>query len=338
MRLTTWNESSSSSSSCSVIPLHHPSKKQAISIMEIMEPLRNRWRSSVNCLINELCSSSAATDDNELQQALDAQSQSWLEKISQLYSEPHRAYHSMTHIRDVIASLDFLIDGVDLSKDALTADEEAVLILAAFFHDVIYNPKSSTNEKDSADLFLQFATELSTTIYSSQRQQGDSASGNDNDGQAYTQQQQQQHIKNCKMAMQIEECIIATATHISSAESAHETQNHTLATFLDADMSILGKDVDVYDKYAGCIRREYEFVEREMYCEKRADILESFLPFSTEVETNVASASATTPVKKHSFIYATEKARQQWEEQARMNLKNEIEMLRRGVIPCEMQK
>lgn len=294
-----------------------------------MEPLRNRWHSSVSCLINQLCSSSAATVDNERQQALlDTQSQSWLEKISQLYSEPHRAYHNMTHVQDVIASLDFLIDGVDAPKDdASTEEEEAILILAAFFHDVIYNPKSSTNEKDSADLFLQFATELSTTISSSQKQQGDRSSG-----------EEQQHIQNCNMVMQIEECIIATATHISSAKSAHETQNHTLATFLDADMSILGKDVIVYDKYAGCIRREYKFVEREMYCEKRADILESFLPLNTEVEANVASTTAATPVKKHSFIYATEKARQQWEEQARRNLKNEIKMLRRGVIPCEMRK
>ncbi len=284
---------------------------------EMMEHLRKRWQSSVACLINELCASSAIAVDNERQQALYAQSDNWLDKISQLYSEPHRAYHNMTHVQDVIASLDFLLDGEDASIDALTTknNTEAILILAAFFHDVIYNPKSSTNEKDSADLFLQFAAELSKTISS-------------------TPKEQEEHII---MVKRIKECIIATATHISSAQSAHETQNHTLAIFLDADMSILGKVVDVYDKYAGCIRREYEFVERKMYCDKRADILESFLPLNVEAEANAFSKS-TSPVKKHTFIYATEKARQQWEEQARKNLKNEIEMLRRGVIPCEIQK
>ena len=303
-------------------------------IIEIMESLGNRWQSSVTCLINELCLLSSATVDNERQQALDAQSHSWLDRILQLYSEPHRAYHNMTHVQDVIASLDFLLDRGDDVSGAPTTNEEAILILAAFFHDVIYNPKSSTNEKDSADLFLQFASDLSKTISSSSKLQEEIMSGDDTDGQmAY----KQQYVRNCKMVMQIEECIIATATHISSAQSAHETQNHTLATFLDADMSILGKDVDVYDKYAGCIRREYEFVERKMYCDKRADILESFLPLITEVEANTPSNSAI-PVKKHAFIYATEKARQQWEEQARRNLKNEIEMLRRGVIPCETQK
>ena len=241
----------------------------------------------------------------------------------------------MTHVRDVIATLDFLLDGEDSSTDnaAPTNNEEAILILAAFFHDVIYNPKSSTNEKDSADLFLQFSYELLTII--SRKQQGKSTSGDDSNGQPCT----RQHISKCNVVMQIEECIIATATHISSAEKTHETQNHTLATFLDADMSILGKDVDIYDNYAGCIRREYEFVERNMYCDKRAGILESFLPYVIDkAEANQLSKTAPNPSKKHSFIYATEKARQQWEEQARRNLKHEIKMLRRGVIPCEIQK
>ena len=146
--------------------------------------LRNRWKSSVTCLINELgmSSSSTITIDRERLQELDALSQSWLEKISQLYAEPHRAYNNMTHVQDVIASLDFLLDGEDSSIDAHTTCEKAILILAAFFHDVIYNPKSSTNEKDSADLFLQFASELlSLAISPSSNQQGYSTSGDDND-------------------------------------------------------------------------------------------------------------------------------------------------------------
>jgi len=325
------------------VPTHNPASKQpyqgnssACLVLDdntMEQSLRNRWQSSVSCLINELISlssssHSAATIDNESKQALDARSQSWLEKVAQLYAEAHRAYHNMTHVQDVIASLDFLLDGEDSSTDALTHNEEAILILAAFFHDVIYNPKSSTNEKDSADLFLKFASELSTTISFSGKQQGDSTSGVDNDGE----------IRNCNMVMQIEECIIATATHISSAGKAHETQNHTLAIFLDADMSILGKNVDTYNNYAGCIRREYEFVDRNLYCDKRAGILESFLPVTDEAKSNALSKTTATPAKKHSFIYATEKARQQWEEQARRNLKNEIEMLRRGVIPCEMRR
>ena len=243
----------------------------------------------------------------------------------------------MTHIQDVIASLDFLLERKECCRPASLVDtkpnnEEAILVLAAFFHDVIYNPKSSTNEKDSADLFLQFVSELLAAISSSQttQQQENSITG---DGSP-----EEQSYKNCDVVMQTEECIIATATHIESAAQAHETQNHTLATFLDADMSILGKDSDAYNNYAGCIRREYEFVERNVYCEKRADILESFLPRMDKTTEGESNSSVPAVAKKHSYIFATQKGRQRWEEQARTNLKNEIEMLRRKVIPCEEQK
>lgn len=302
------------------------------------QSLRTRWHSSVSCLINELLLLHNYSLGCESQKnALDALSQRWLEKVSELYAQPHRAYHNMTHIQDVIASLDFLLERKECCRPASLVDtkpnnEEAILVLAAFFHDVIYNPKSSTNEKDSADLFLQFVSELLAAISSLQtkEQQGNSITG---DGSP-----EEQSYKNCDVVMQTEECIIATATHIESAAQAHETQNHTLATFLDADMSILGKDSDAYNNYAGCIRREYEFVERNVYCEKRADILESFLPRMDKTTEGESNSSVPAVAKKHSYIFATQKGRQRWEEQARTNLKNEIEMLRRKVIPCEEQK
>lgn len=300
------------------------------------QSLRTRWHSSVSCLINELLLLHNYSLGCESQKnALDALSQRWLEKVSELYAQPHRAYHNMTHIQDVIASLDFLLEreGPASLVDTKPNKEEAILVLAAFFHDVIYNPKSSTNEKDSADLFLQFVSELSAAISSSQttQQQENSITC---DGSL-----EEQSYKNCDVVMQTEECIIATATHIESAAKAHATQNHALAKFLDADMSILGKDSDAYSNYAGCIRREYEFVERNVYCKKRADILKSFLPrMDKTTEGGESNSSVPAVAKKHSYIYATQKGRQRWEEQARRNLKNEIEMLRREVIPCEVQK
>ena len=303
-------------------------------MVDVTEQLRDRWQSSVRCLVDEICSSISTITviDSECQQALDTQSQIWLEKVAKLHAEPHRAYHNFNHVQEVIASLEFLIHGVDSTIGVSTKIIEAILMQAAFFHDVVYNPRSSTNEKDSADTFIQFVSELRNTISSSEQQRGNNTSGVDNNDEFM-----HEHIRQCEIVAQIEECIIATATHISSAETAHKNQNSTLATFLDADMSILGKNAGIYDKYAVCIRKEYEFVERKMYCDKRADILESFLPLvQNEVDTNQIVTAAATPAKKHSFIYATEKARKQWEEQARKNLKNEIGLLRSGAIPCEL--
>ena len=135
------------------------------------------------------------------------------------------------------------------------------------------------------------------------------------------------------------------ATHISSANQARLSNDTIAATFLDADMSILGRDPSRYDTYAASIRREYEFVERDMYCEKRAEILESFLPLMTntkDADTPTAStlsmenvSSSKTKEKQHYYVYATDRGRALWEDRARQNLKREIDMLRRGFIPCE---
>lgn len=66
--------------------------------------------------------------------------------IINLYNEPHRFYHTLTHIEDVLKQLN--------DAGLLTHDE---LFLAAVFHDIIYDPQSSTNEEDSAEYFLNAA-------------------------------------------------------------------------------------------------------------------------------------------------------------------------------------
>ena len=65
--------------------------------------------------------------------------------IIHLYNEPHRFYHTLNHIEYVLKQL----------KDAelLKHDE---LFLAAIFHDIIYNPKSNTNEEESARALREF--------------------------------------------------------------------------------------------------------------------------------------------------------------------------------------
>ena len=139
-------------------------------------------------------------------------------------------------------------------------------------------------------------------------------------------------ITKSSVVSQIKHCIIATASHIESAHQArmspHNSGNTLLSAFLDADMSILGKDTNTYDKYAASIRKEYEFVDRSVYCEKRAEILTSFLP-------STSSSIDEKKKKQHMYIYATEKGRELWEMQARENLKREINMLRQGLIPLE---
>jgi pantetheine-phosphate adenylyltransferase len=66
--------------------------------------------------------------------------------VINLYEEPHRFYHTLSHIEDVLKQL--------YDADLLKHDE---VFLAAVFHDIVYNPQSLTNEEDSAEYFLQQA-------------------------------------------------------------------------------------------------------------------------------------------------------------------------------------
>ena len=303
------------------------------------ESLRQRWQNSVILLANDIysqCFMSASADLD----AVSSLSNKWLDKVEQLYNETHRAYHNMTHVADVLASLDVLLEEVTAAQECMdtkTCEVDnvvAVTTLAAFFHDVIYNPKSSSNEKDSADLFIEFALELCNIVVVKE-----SCIGEEKHGTTSQQSSSTAHTIRSKNTMisQIEQCIIATATHISSANEAHQSNNILVATFLDADMSILGKgDTATYNVYAGSRRKEYEFVERNVYCEKRAEILESFLPLDAATTGSQSDNNDNNTTKKqHLYIYATERGRELWEDQARQNLKREIDMLRRGVIPSE---
>jgi predicted metal-dependent HD superfamily phosphohydrolase len=53
------------------------------------------------------------------------------------YAEPHRRYHTLDHVRDVLDSL---------------VDAGPALLFAAWFHDAVYDPRASDNEEQSAEL------------------------------------------------------------------------------------------------------------------------------------------------------------------------------------------
>lgn len=321
------------------------------------ESLSQQWHYSTNFLANDIHSqlqsdTTSSQLDDATSDAVSSLSNKWFEKVKELYGEPHRAYHNMGHVQDVLASLDLVLG----THHHLTPPEQpkdtAISTLAAFFHDVIYNPKSSTNEKDSANLFLDFVSELVDVIRTfSGHEQNANIDIDMNENETHQPSRIKSHMSESDMILQIEQCIIATATHIASATQARETNNTILATFLDADMSILGRDPDKYEKYARSIRKEYEFVDHSVYCEKRAKILYSFLPATIAVETVDETVDATlidggeksssentqgAEGKQHISIYATEKGRELWETQAQENLRHEIGMLFQGLIPGEI--
>lgn len=62
-------------------------------------------------------------------------------------SEPHRHYHTVAHVMNII----HLARNVALERSEMGID----LFTVAWLHDIIYDPKSSTNEEDSADYAMR---------------------------------------------------------------------------------------------------------------------------------------------------------------------------------------
>ena len=65
-------------------------------------------------------------------------------ELEAAYAQPHRRYHTRTHIEQCLALLDKVPD--------LTEREHRILTYAVWWHDAVYDPTAGDNEARSADL------------------------------------------------------------------------------------------------------------------------------------------------------------------------------------------
>ena len=63
-----------------------------------------------------------------------------------MWNAPGRFYHSETHLDDLLRQIDALTQ--------ITATDRDKLVLAAIFHDIIYDPAATDNEERSAQFLL----------------------------------------------------------------------------------------------------------------------------------------------------------------------------------------
>jgi predicted metal-dependent HD superfamily phosphohydrolase len=208
----------------------------------------------------------------------------WFYRLWELHTEHTRHYHTAVHLLEMCQLFDAAVSSMRSSfnnLDRIMEEDEpyddTAILLAIFFHDAVYATTSSSNEEDSAKLFRSFAIEAG--------------------------------IRD-ETTRDVFDWIMATKTHQASVINA---SNRNLQLFLDLDMAVLGKTSAAYIKYASLIRREYDHVPANDYCEKRATILQSFL--------------------QQPHIYSTALFQNALEQRARENLQYEIDSLRRGHIP-----
>ena len=117
------------------------------------------------------------------------------------------------------------------------AADPLCLELALWAHDVIYDPRAADNEARSADWFAQ--------------QFADS------------------YLTDQQLA-RVHELIMATV-------HPHPPTDPDMALLQDIDLSILGADAELYDRYEGWIRQEYDFVPGAAFRKGRSAVLRSFL-------------------------------------------------------------
>lgn len=149
------------------------------------------------------------------------------ERIQQSYNQKHLHYHNAAHIADCLEKASLLE----------VTQNNPVLKLAIWYHDIVYWPTKSDNEKQSAIQAVNFlskqdaANSIKTRVY---------------------------------------DLILATI-------HKDPPKNDEQAYIMDIDISILGAEQKDYKTYCEKIRKEYIAVPWLLYCEKRIEILKAFL-------------------------------------------------------------
>ena len=162
----------------------------------------------------------------------------WHQRLVACYSEKHRRYHTLQHIEECLEEL-----------DEIEGDEErlALIEIALWFHDAVYQPLANDNEERSFAMAKEFMLECEATE---------------------------------SVIEFVRDMILATKKHRAKDDM-------DAAIMIGLDLNIFAREPKRYTEYEKQIREEYAAVPLAEYCSKRAAILEEFLarPVIYESET-----------------------------------------------------
>jgi predicted metal-dependent HD superfamily phosphohydrolase len=155
------------------------------------------------------------------------------EAVCARYREPHRRYHTLLHVLRVLRTIG------ELEATLPLADPVAVR-LAAWYHDVVYDVRAATSERDSAALARRALTALGRPA--------------------------------AQIAL-VGELVLATVDHridtVSDADAA--------AVLLDADLAVLAADPATYEAYVDGVRAEYGHLDDVTWRAARTAVLRALL-------------------------------------------------------------
>jgi predicted metal-dependent HD superfamily phosphohydrolase len=144
------------------------------------------------------------------------------------WSEPHRRYHDLAHLAAVLGLVGRLADSA--------TDPDAVR-LAAWYHDVSYDPERTDNEEVSAARARAGLRGL---------------------------------VPDERIA-EVERLVLLTATHDPGPDDANG------AVLCDADLAVLASPPEAYVAYASAVRAEYGHLSDDAFTAGRIAVLERLL-------------------------------------------------------------
>jgi predicted metal-dependent HD superfamily phosphohydrolase len=148
--------------------------------------------------------------------------------VVQAWGEPHRRYHGLSHLAAVL--------GLVGELERAAADPAAVR-LAAWYHDVVHDPRRDDNEAVSA---ARARAGLRGLVAPEQ-------------------------------AAEVERLVLLTAGHDP------EPGDSNGAVLCDADLAVLASPPDRYAAYASAVREEYGHLTDEQFTAGRIGVLEHLL-------------------------------------------------------------
>ena len=147
------------------------------------------------------------------------------EKVAKRYRQEHRVFHTLAHVQYVLEMV---------ARLAQEAEHPQRVQLAAWLHDVVYDPQAGDHEERSA----AYAARLLGKLGLAQ-----------------------------EVIAGVQRLILHTEAHRA------QKGDRDACVLLDADLAILGEAPDNYRTYAHAIRREYGWLPQETYREGRIEIL-----------------------------------------------------------------
>jgi predicted metal-dependent HD superfamily phosphohydrolase len=155
------------------------------------------------------------------------------------WSEPHRRYHDLAHLAAVLGIVDQL---------AAAAADPAAVRLAAWYHDVAYDPQRTDNEEVSAGRARIGLLGL---------------------------------VDDATLA-EVERLVLLTAGHDPQPDDANG------AVLCDADLAVLASPAPAYAGYASAVREEYGHLPDAEFTAGRIAVLEHLLALPALFRTQLA--------------------------------------------------